>query len=188
MKSNWFALVVCAGLVGCGGSDTGSAMVGIYSVDTWTENDTGCASEGADVLGQQTETMFYVKVESFFGVTFLNVKFCADLADCQTTAGDNSTIYVGTYALDQGNDTDGWTGRSFIGSQMNNMCSGRFNEAVMTSPVEGSVRIEDTGTEVSGFPPDADGFCDLDSATQAAQGVPCTGLEVLTATRVAPLP
>ena len=105
-------LTVALFATGCGGSS--SAFEGIYTVSTWTENDAGCDAEGPSVLANQNQTDFYIKLEKFFGESFLNVKFCDDVADCQTLSGDDDTINIGMFGFESGDDSS-WSGGFLLG-------------------------------------------------------------------------
>jgi len=182
-----FVLIALLATPACTG-DSGSALQGIYRATTWTRNDTACDTLGPSVLTQQAEITFYVKQETFFGAEFLNVNFCADVNDCTMLAGDNSTIYVGRFQFDRGNDTDGWTSAYYSGVPTNNVCDGDFLETTLLSPAEGVVRIDQVATPAGGFAPDQDGLCTDEAGQAAAQGQPCGSLEVITANLVATLP
>ncbi len=172
----------------CGGDD-GSAYEGIYEADAWTSNDTSCDAAGDDVLADQLSTTFYVKRENFLGVKFLNLNFCDDVADCEALAGDASTIYLGMYGFDEGSDGAGWRSEYFSGfPDADNVCEGVYRVATTTQPTEDTLRVEIRDTAAGGFAPDADGFCDDEPGKQAAEGQPCTALEVFVATLVAELP
>jgi len=181
-----FALAASALAVGCG-SDDGSALEAIYEVDTWTRNDTSCDTEGSDILSTQSNTTFYIRWENFLGTKFLNLKFCDSVADCETLAGDDSTINIGRYGFDQGSDGDGWSSGYYAGFASGDTCDGDYIEATLTGD-DTSVRVEIRATPAGGFAPDADGFCDDEAGRQAAQGQPCGSLEVFAASRVADLP
>jgi len=169
-------------LLGCG--DDGSKLLGVYSLDTWTENDASCDAEGPSVLESSGSTHFFVKEVSFFGTTFLNAALCPDLADCQQRAAESDTIELGdsSYGFDSGSDSAGWTGGGTIAGGSGDSCSGEVFDYVLTDEGEGMVRIRVETREVSGFPTDSDGFCDTDAAREAAAEQPCDRLEVLTGT------
>lgn len=165
----------------CGG---GSAFEGVYEASAWTENTAGCDAEGPSKLANESQTMFYIKLENFFG-EFLNIKFCADLATCQEEAGDADTIHLGSYTFEDGGD-DGWSvgWYSGFGDFDTGICDGDWVEAELTSSGEDGVRLEVRRTAAGGFMEDSDGFCDDDAGREAAEGQPCTELEVLTAGRI----
>jgi hypothetical protein len=170
----------------CG--EDGTALEGIYHVQTWTNNDTSCDSEGVSIIFDQGETIFYVKHENFIGEKFLNVNFCADLAECEADASEADTIHVGTYILDGGNDDSGWTSTWYSGSAQDNVCSGSLVETRLTGTAGTAVRIETRLTAAGGFAPDGDGFCDDDDGEDAAQGLPCGDFTVIAANWLADLP
>ena len=178
-------LAMAAVAAGCGGS--GSAYEGVYSVTTWTENDASCAAEGASVLENKTETFFYIKLENFLGTKFLNVKFCDDVGDCQTIAGDDGTINIGTFSFESGND-DGWSAGYYSGfAGQDNVCDGNWVDTTLSGDAATSIRLAVRRTPAGGFQPDNDGFCEDKDGEQAAEGQPCGELEVVTATRVGDL-
>jgi len=179
-----YKLALLAALVGCGGLS--SELEGIYDIGTWTQNPDACDAEGASILEQQPETSFYVRVETFFGQKFLNAALCSDLADCQAQAGDN-TINLNGWAFDGGDDANGWTGATVFAGGSGDQCTGQVTDHVMTSSGPDTVRIESRTRETLPFPVDSDGFCSTDKAREAADGQPCTTLEVVTAIRTADL-
>jgi hypothetical protein len=172
----------------CGGGSM-SEFEGIYQANSWTRNDTACDTEGASILETAFETDFYIKEENFLGAKFLNVKFCADQADCEMLASDSETIHLGMWGFDRGSDGNGWTSEFYSGfPDTNNLCQGEFVTTKMTGMSGQSVRIEVREVTAGGFAPDSDGFCDDDAGKAAAEGQPCTSLEVMTANFTAELP
>jgi hypothetical protein len=187
--------LVRAGVLGCAiacgacGGDSSSALQGIYQASTWTSNELGCDAEGPSVLETQAETIFYVKEENFLGIEFLNVSFCSDLADCETMAADDDTIYVGRWGFEDGSDAGGWTTSWFEGfPDENDVCQGLFARAGMTGVEGESVRVEVRRSQTAPFPANEDGWCEDEDAEPAAEGMPCAELEVMTATWLAELP
>jgi hypothetical protein len=182
------AIVVAAlaGGAGCGGLSTD--LEGIYMITAWTENTAGCEAEGPSVLAGQSDAMFYVRAESFFGTDFVNVVLCADPQDCTTLASGETILFDG-WAFDEGGDGDGWRGaEALVSTNGGNECSGSVSDDTMRSPVDGTVRIESRVRNTRTFAPDADGFCLSEDAIAAAAGEPCARFEVVTATRTAELP
>lgn len=171
------------------GACGGSAFEGIYEVQAWSENTAGCDSPGVSVLEQQNQTMFYIKEEKFFGSKFLNVKFCDDLADCRSLAGDGETIHIGEYTFEKGDDS-GWTYRWYSGFAFSGeMCNGDVVETRLRPAEGGGITIEQTRTAVPEFPPTgSDDDCEDSTAFELAEGQPCTELELIAATSVAELP
>ena len=168
----------------CGGGSSSSTLEGVYTADTWTENPTACNAEGPSVLADQSRLTFYVKLESFLGETFINVNFCDDLADCQALANDEDTLHLGSYFF-TGSDGAGWTTALYSGfAPEGGNCEGEYVTGTLTAPEPGTLRLERREQEAGGFPPEDDGFCDDDKGAQAAEGQPCSTLEVFTATTI----
>jgi hypothetical protein len=184
MRTTTIALLALA-LAGCGGKS--SDLEGIYTVDTWLQNQTACDEATATDVAATRAPMFYVKVDSFFGQDFLNVVECTDLADCQAMAGDDDTLHLGRFLLDQGNDDDGWTGTVTYssGPDLSNVCSGGVSTATLTADGTG-VQIREESIDVPSFAPRND-ECEPDDAEAAAAGLPCTELEAIRGTFTAEL-
>jgi hypothetical protein len=164
-------------LAGCG--DDFTKLSGIYTINTWTQNDTACDAEGPSVASTR-EPMFYIRKEDFLGLEFLNVSLCDDLAMCEADAADENTINLGGWSFEEGNDTAGWTDQSAFAFDSNGTCTGSVRDTIMTS-VDRMVRIESRERDVAPFPP-VGGDCPDEDAVAAAEGQPCTSLEVTTAT------
>ena len=177
-------LALLAALVGCGGLS--SDLEGIYEIGTWTQNPDACDVEGPSILEQQSQTLFYVRVENFLGQKFLNASLCDDLANCQSEAGSD-TINLNGWAFDGGDDSNGWTGATVFAGGSGTECTGQVTDHLMTSSGPDTVLIESRTRETLPFPVDSDGFCDTDQARAAAEGQPCITFEVVTATRTANL-
>ena len=129
-------------LIGCGGGDGGgTSFEGIYRVDTWTDNTTGCAAEGPSVA-MMNDPLHYVKNENVFGSTFVNVKSCDDIATCTTEANDADTIHIGSFGFDEGSDSAGWTTHDAFSFSTNGQCDGGgVTDAKLTISAT-SLRIE----------------------------------------------
>jgi hypothetical protein len=104
-------------------------------------------------------------------------------------AAESDTIHLGMWGFDQGSDGDGWTSKFYSGfPDTANVCQGDFVTTTMTGIAGQSVRVEVRRVTAGGFPPESDGFCDDAAGEAAAQGQPCTSLEVMGGTFVAGLP
>ena len=171
------ALVLLAA-AGCGGSFT--ELEGVYNIDTWTRNDASCDAEGGSILEDQTDHSIFVQQQEFLGQEFLAGVLCTDVADCQDKAAED-TLFLGAFNFDKGSDSDGWTGGIVFAGGGGADCSGGVTDIVMTSSGD-SIRIESRTRQSVPFPPGPDGFCDSEDAKDAAEGQPCTELEVVTAT------
>lgn len=165
-------------------SDDGSALQGIYQLDTWTESEMGCTTEGPSVLDTSGLTHLYIKEVDFFGQSFLFASLCVDLADCRERGTDDETIDLGanSYSFESGSDSSGWTGDGYIIGGSGGTCSGEVFSFRLSDEGDGVVRIENEITEVNDIPNDSEGFCDSDAAQEAAEGMPCARWEVLTGT------
>jgi hypothetical protein len=170
-------------LVGCGGSLT--ELEGIYNVTAWTENTAGCGAEGASVLETMSDKAIYVEEDEFFGEKFVAAVHCTDEADCRAKAGMD-TLFLDGFFFESGGDDDGWKGQTVFASGTD-MCSGQVIDHAMSGDVGTSIRIESRTRESRPFAKDSEGFCDTDDAREAAEGQPCTELEVLSATFTADL-
>lgn len=182
-------LVGCAaavGLAACGGG-IATDLEGIYTIETWTDNPVGCASEGPTILPSQPEAMFFVRAESYFGTDFVNVDLCADPTACEAAAASAAIEFDG-WAFDRGSDADGWRGGQATAGGDGTTCTGSASDDTLTATAAGAVRIESRRRVSRPFSPDADGLCSTDDAIAAASGEPCAELAVVTARRVAPLP
>ena len=172
-------LVLCAG---CDSEITG--WEGIYELQSWTDNQSGCDSEGMSILEMQSDDHFYVKAENLLGQEFLNVAFCEGLDACTAlAAGDTINL---EYGLDQGGDQTGWIGSGYtLGGSTT--CSGevRHTRLVETAPSE--LHFEIRRTFVDNVPLDTEGFCDSDAALEMADAQGCEGIEQVTAMQVSDL-
>jgi hypothetical protein len=175
-------LAIAVTLAGC--SEELTALEGVYEIESWTQNDTGCDSDGASILADQTDDHFYLKAENLFGQEFLNLVLCEGLAACTVLAGED-TINLG-FGLDSGSDGAGWTGSGYsLGGS--DTCSGEIRDNRLEETAGGELRFEIRRTFVEGVPLDADGFCDSDAAIEMAESQGCEGLEVTTAVQVSDL-
>jgi hypothetical protein len=169
-------------LIGCGGgSGGGTSFEGIFKVDTWTQNRMACDVEGPSVVANH-EPLFYVKNESFLGQSFVNVNGCEDVTICKTEANDKDTIHIGSFAFEEGSDSEGWTTHSAFAFEVQGSCDGSVTDTTMTI-TKTSIRIEQRRVDALPFPPSTgEDECPDDKVEMAAMGQPCKELEVVTAT------
>lgn len=175
-----FALLLLV-VAACNDDDSLTSFTGVYTLSSWTENAADCAAEGPSVLDQRPP-MVYIKTDNFLGVEFVNVVSCDDLAECQAKANDANTIHLGGFTFDEGSDSTGWRSTTAFGFESEGTCDGSVTETVMTSPIDGTIRIESRRTDAPPFPADAAGECPDEAVIAAAAGQPCTALEVVVAT------
>jgi hypothetical protein len=111
------------------------------------------------------------------------------MAACEERAAEDDTIFLDGYIFDSGSDSSGWKGSIIVafGSGTEGMCEGYVTDHVMTSPSDGVIVIESRTRESQPFARDGEDFCDTDDAQAAADGQPCTALQVVTASFTAPL-
>jgi hypothetical protein len=167
---------------GC--SEDLTALEGVYQIQTWTENATGCDSDGDSVLADRTDDHFYLKAESYPGQEFLNLVLCEGLEACAATAAED-TINIG-FGFESGSDSAGWRGSGYtLGGS--DICSGEVRDTRLSETSAGQLRFEIRRTFVEGVPLDTDGFCDSDAAIAAAASQGCEALEVTTAMQVSDL-
>lgn len=171
------ALLVAAGAVGCSGEL--STLDGIYEIRSWTESRDGCDAEGASILESRDEPYFAVVEQEFFGTEYLWGNPCADLPACRELS-DGDTVLLFGWTFPDGNDDDGWRGYAWSAYPLGDRCGGLVVDLSLASAGDGAVRLERRSTDVPDFAPD-DGECEPEDAAAAAEDLPCTGLEVLTA-------
>jgi hypothetical protein len=175
----WTSLLAIGFAAGCGGG--GSALEGIYSLDTWNENTTSCADPGSSVLSLHSQTVFYLKKESLLGHSFLNMVGCGTAEECHTKANDDTIDLDLEFPFyEQGNDDDGYTEHDSFGFEDFNdatMCQGTITDATLTADATGvAVRIETVHVPL--YPKPGSGECD-DGVEAAGAGLPCDQLETV---------
>lgn len=175
--------LLAATLVACGGDDDPSTdLAGIYELAGWTANPDSCSEEGPPAFEATTYTHFFVRMDSFFGQSFVSVVPCDDLDGCRADAADTDTLFLGSgFILEAGNDDDGWTGTNTFLSGTDT-CMGTVEDAVLTGAPEDAIEIRVEIKEVTDVPLDDEDFCDSDAAEELAADLPCTQLEVVTGT------
>ena len=174
-------LLACLLLISCG-DDGGTALGGVYEISAWSENPDSCDVEGPSVLPHPFGTThFYIKNESFFGESFVNVVGCEGVPDCQEQAKDISIDLSFFGNLASGNDDDGW--RSDDSS-----CGGGgtidYPELLMRQGGENQVVLEAQIKSLDDPPEDSDGFLDCEAGYAQVASLPCEKLEVITGSLV----
>ena len=163
-------------LLGCG-DDGGTSLSGVYEINTWTENPDGCDTEGPSVLPHPFGTThFYIKNESFFGQSFVNVVGCEGVADCQEQAMDLSIDLSFFGNLASGNDDDGWRNDD-------SSCGGGstidYPELLMSEVSEGQIVLEAQIKSLDDPPRDSEGFLDCEAGYAQVASLPCERFEVI---------
>jgi hypothetical protein len=172
-----------------------TGLEGIYTIDTWTRNDTACGAEGDSILESEGQTAVYIKAENLLGQKFVNVVLCTNIADCEAQAGDSDTIHLGQWGFVDGSDGDGW--RNVWYSVFDNftddtLCDGTRREDVLLAPTEDGMRLEARSSETVQFAK-PNGITDCwdiedDEAADLVGEPPCAEFEVLAATYSTTLP
>jgi hypothetical protein len=173
------SVIACACACGGGGDDR-SALEGVYTLASWTDNPTACDAEGGPSFEAGSYSHFFVRDDTFFGERIVSAVMCADLDGCRRDAADRDTLFLGDFAFGRGDDEAGWTGaNAFLGGDA---CDGEVTELLLTGEPGATVQIRGEHKSVSGVPKDGDGFCDLDAAEAQAADQPCERLEIVAGT------
>lgn len=189
------ALLTLAGACGGGEEEEEGGLTsnlrGIYSIDSWTDNQAGCDAEGASVLDMMSDKKLGIKLTNFFGVGLLVAVPCADPIDCAESADAGFFgIFGGAALFSEGSDAAGWFGDGSSHVVTDGVCDGSYFTQRMEVIGDKRVKIE-TKTFTSSFPAEGTAGnsddCPLESAKKAAEGQPCQTLTAMTATYEQPL-
>jgi len=181
-----FALFAPAG---CSDSDSdwGEELVGIYAVESLTENSQSCDTEGASILTDDRDHML-VFSGSDRGGRWLRADGCADVAACRQRVRDiqeNRGILVTfsfIFSADKGDHFEGdWVTTGYSGGPV--CTDGEVTRFSLATPAENTVRIEARSVVVD-HPPDADGICWTYDTQAAAAGQPCNLFRTVGASRL----
>jgi len=176
MRKLTVLMALCT-VLGCGGDDDESALLGVYTIDSWTANEAGCGSPGDSILEMQSSTHFNFKQVDFFGVNVLTLGLCADLAECEADFADTDSIDIG-YAFEGGSDANGWTGYiSFGSTDGNDNCIATVREHLLIGEGVDGVRVTTETRTTDMAPQEADGSCDLEAARDMVMDQPCEETE-----------
>lgn len=162
-------------LAGCGDSDDGPDLTGVWTVTAHTANDTGC-TPGAEVLDPP-----YIKFtrETIFGQSYYTFVGCQDVEG--TTC--EGSLFGGFYAEAIEN---GWRSAAYIaaGDDANCSLSAQISDAVVQA--DGALLIESRTSESVAGPVPA-GTCTTDEAEARLKAgtLTCARFESMTAQRVA---
>jgi hypothetical protein len=194
-------IMVLGAAASCGGADgdglsqaTAQSFLGLYQLDTATENPTACDVEGPSALDTVTQRQFALVDLQVLTISGLQLLSCTDDADCgsKITRLRSGTGFAAEYSWyfseERGTDHVGG-GRADSGFETGGLCTMRsFTDVSMTRQGE-MVRVEARETLLADIPPE-DGFCiaDFGKERSEASGRPCSSLQVWTGTRRGPLP
>lgn len=182
-----FALIAVAG---CSEPDPtwGEELVGIYTVESLTENGESCDAEGPSVVLTDDRDHMVVFSGSDFGGRYLRAEGCADVAACRQlvqNVRENRGIPVTfsfSFRSDEGDHLEGaWVTTGYSGGPV--CTEAEVTTFRLVQPTETTVRIEARSVIVD-HPPDADGICWTNDTQAAAAGKPCNFLQTLGATRI----
>lgn len=204
-RRSWLALWgVGLVLSGCGSAGDGSedelsqasiqSFEGTYELSAFTENTTGCDSEGASTFGSKQDHSFVMVGSKAFGIPFIGLSSCADAADCAAvvsairTLGGYAPEYSLTLSTQAGPDELGGFSAG-TGYLENGVCTHREYTTVTLTREGDAVRVESRLIPLADTPP-RDGICWAEPAKQRpeAEGRPCTELMVISGRKVGPLP
>ncbi len=176
-------LALCV-LAACGGSSKGAggrtALDGVYAIQTWSENTTGCDAPGDSVFDQHAERGLMIKESMFVAVPVVDFHVCTDDAACNQELGE-PTLFL-PYMAERGSDAAGWiSDDDGVAIDDNGTCRGEDTIATLTSTGSNTVAIAIEHRMVSGFPRDNTNHCAYDGLVAAAKQVPCMALETITA-------
>jgi hypothetical protein len=177
MRRFIIALALAATIGACG-SD-GTSLEGVYTIDAWNENTTGCADPGPSIREMQTDTHFYVQNDTFITQDIVIADLCASVDACRMQIDDDSIPLFAFGVYDKGSDDDGWTGRIGAVSELETTCDGVQILTSMRQDATGIVlqhELTDVTYPKSSDPEDP---CSFDDLYAAAESAPCTGLEVI---------
>jgi hypothetical protein len=201
-RSHAFAVVTFA-IAGCGGGGgtgsglsaaTAASFEGVYQLETATTNPQGCDVEGSSNLDSYTQQQFIAVRADVLGTTTLQLVSCADDAGCASTAAKVkagqgwAAMWGWTLTAEAGPDELGGfsAGSGFL---IGGACTSRSYTDVAFTRAGDAARIEARETALADIAPDGS-TCWADPTKERAEagGRPCTSLDVMTATKLGPLP
>ena len=167
---------------------------GVYELRSFTLNEAGCEAPGSSLFETEDERLFVMVGASAFGMNYLSLASCLDMADCATKvqAIRAPSGYTGHYTLtlseELGADELGGVLAS-SGFLEGNTCTDReYTGHALTRDGEG-ISIESRLTPLNDAPAE-DGVCWARPAEQRAEAaeLPCAELQVLTGVKIGSLP
>ncbi len=187
MKTLALALVSLSSLViGCGSDDPMADAVGIYLVDSHTENLQTC-TEGGDSLVEPDGPKYMVAYQStFFGTAFLSMISCTDPADCRAVvakveAQEFFAIDFGYTIVDDDGDLE--SGDSTSGFSRDGVCSGGSTGITRVTLNDDGMAIVVERIAADDYPLE-NGGCTTEGAVLAAANNSCSSRIDLRATFV----
>jgi hypothetical protein len=163
---------------------------GIYAIQDMTLNSASCAVEGPSVFAGQASRLFAAVVTEPSGAPFLSLVACTNVDDCRSKADmeRNGSVIGAAWVYSVRGTGAGSGGDTVVtGPPGQTQCMGEtLSRATLTGDPGGTLRIQIQITDV----PTHDavgGTCSATATEQAAAGVPCSKLEVITGSYLQPL-
>ena len=197
--SGWSFLIGALVAAGCGGGGTSpqsctplssaalTAWNGVYAVDDYTINSSGCDAEGPSMVGELGEPDFVVAGDVIQGTPIVMVAGCPDAATCQQNgANPPPTQYqFGAWVFCDGGDGAITAAYTFAGTPND---SGTCDKPslladTMTQPAPQQVRLEARTYVGDPYPQDSPGHC-ANTGSDTSTASACTQYTVLTGTLV----
>jgi hypothetical protein len=191
--STFLLLVPCSCSSDDGGEDVsaaGSAFVGIYQIDDYTRNSSGCDIEGPSVKGELSDGYLFLDLVDVLGSKVVSGASCGSVASCREFARAQRDMEgYGPFELSYAFDRP--VGENLAGTRVSTGMSGSGNTCTEASVEEntarlgegGALRIEQRAVVVD-HAVDGDGYCTTEGTKAAAAGKPCSRYETLTLTFV----
>lgn len=187
------------------GPNAGTALAGLYTIDSHTLNQAGCGAEGPSILGDYPDAKLgVVWYEAELVGTAVISGPCLDEADCQSALDTGIYGALGldwVYVMRDGDDAGGWTGTEFTPEPLlwdlwwetthgerglvGGVCTSYLTRHTLTRPADGQARLAIEFLYVAHAPavgPSGEDTCSLESARAAIADAECVGIEVITGT------
>ena len=179
---------------GCGKptvESVGRRIGGVWAVESHTTNAAGCDAEGPSTLDAVRERHFVAVATKTLGESRLTLASCVDVGACRDkerrlAAGEmlsGEWFYEFTTVAEGGRLAARYASTGFA-SEDRKTCSGGSASERTLEVRDGKLRIEERTRTARDYPADAEGGCWTDRALAAAEGQPCSRLQVLIATAV----
>jgi hypothetical protein len=163
---------------------------GIYAIQDVTLNPASCTAEGPSVLANQTARLFAAVVSEPGGSMLLGLVGCTGADDCRSKADmeRNGSVSGAAWVYAVRGTGSGNGGDTVVTGQAGQgQCVGEtLSRATVTGDAGGTLRIQIQITDVPAHDP-IGGMCSATATEQAAAGVPCSRLEVITGSYQQPL-
>jgi hypothetical protein len=178
---------------------------GIYQLQTFTENPSGCDEEGPSTFETKMERRFVLVADDAPTPSFLWLASCIDDVDCATVV---ESIHAGDPGDVEENDEEAGceyevhfgpvigpdelqAQSASLGAMENGLCIERYVTESRLLREGDTLRIESRRTKLNDRPPE-NGICywegGLDALIAEAADLPCNTLTAFTGTRLAALP